>query len=170
MTNAEYALFMAAGGYEDERWWEIEAARAWLRGESGSEGIKQGAREQQQYLQDFSDEVLRAQKVSPEQIEFWLWLKHASAEELERQYEGWYPSGKIYRQPEYWEDSRFNHPSRPVVGVTWFEARAYCAWLSAQSADRYRLPTEAEWEAAARGKTGREWGFLPNPSKRFNSS
>ncbi|MBK8129660.1 MAG: SUMF1/EgtB/PvdO family nonheme iron enzyme [bacterium] len=33
VTNAEYALFMVAGGYEDERWWEIEAARAWLRGE-----------------------------------------------------------------------------------------------------------------------------------------
>ena len=69
------------------------------------------------------------------------------------------PTGKVYRQPEYWEDGRFNHPSRPVVGITWFEARGYCAWLSAQTGDSYRLPTEAEWEAAARGQTGREYAF-----------
>ncbi|MBE2202314.1 MAG: SUMF1/EgtB/PvdO family nonheme iron enzyme, partial [Anaerolinea sp.] len=159
VTNAEYALFIAAGGYEDERWWETKAARAWLRGKSGNEGIKQGAQEQQQVLQDFSDEVIRAQQASPEQIRFWLWLKHVSAEDLEQQYEKWYPSGKTYRQPEYWEDSRFNHPSRPVVGVTWFEARAYCAWLSAQSGDSYRLPTEVQWEAAARGQAGREYAY-----------
>jgi len=159
VTNAEYGLFVEAGGYENERWWQTEAALAWLRGESGSEGIKQGARDEQTYLQDFSDEVIRQQNASPDQIEFWLWLKNASAEELDRQYEEWYPSGKVYRQPAYWEDGRFNHPSHPVVGISWFEARAYCAWLSAQTGWQVRLPTEAEWEAAARGKTGREYAY-----------
>ncbi|MCP4428936.1 MAG: SUMF1/EgtB/PvdO family nonheme iron enzyme, partial [Chloroflexi bacterium] len=159
VTNAEYALFMEAGGYEDERWWQTEAALAWLRGESGSEGIKQGARDEQKYLQGFSDEVIRQQKTSPEQIDYWLWLKHASSEELERQYEKWYPPGKLHRQPEYWEDGRFNHPSRPVVGITWFEARAYCAWLSAQTGWEVKLPTEVEWEAAAGGKAGREYAY-----------
>jgi hypothetical protein len=38
VTNAEYALFMTAGGYEDERWWETEAARAWLRGKAAVRG------------------------------------------------------------------------------------------------------------------------------------
>ncbi len=159
VTNAEYALFMEAGAYEDERWWQTEAALAWLRGESGSEGMKQGARDEQKYLQDFSDEVLRQQKVSPEQIDFWLWLKHASSEELEQKYEEAYPSGKVYRQPGFWEDGRFNHPSRPVVGITWFEARAYCAWLSVQTGWLVDLPTEVEWEAAARGETGREYSY-----------
>jgi formylglycine-generating enzyme required for sulfatase activity len=159
VTNAEYALFIAAGVYEDERWWRTAAAKGWLRGEGSSEGIKRGARDMQKYLQDFSDEVIRQQKVSPEQIDFWLWLKQASAEELERQYEEWYPSGETYHQPRFWDDSRFNHPSRPVVGVTWFEARAYCAWLSAQTGDHYRLPTEVEWEAAARGHTGRNYAY-----------
>ena len=55
------------------------------------------------------------------------------------------------------------NPSLPVTGVTWFEAHAYCAWLSEVSGRPFRLPTEAEWEASARGNGegiypwGSEW-------------
>ncbi|NCF69164.1 MAG: SUMF1/EgtB/PvdO family nonheme iron enzyme [Chloroflexi bacterium] len=162
VTNAEYALFMQAGGYENERWWETEAAKAWLRGESGNEGQKQSARDMQAYLQGFSDDVIRGEKTSPEQIEYWLWLKKASAEELEQQYDEWYPVGKAPGQPDYWDDSRFNHPAQPVVGVTWYEARAYCAWLSAQTGKVFTLPSEAQWEAAARGFEGRAYAYGPD--------
>ncbi len=69
--------------------------------------------------------------------EGWRWLQRAQVNE-----------------PDYWRDPRFNAPNQPVVGISFWEAEALAKWAGG------RLPTEREWEAAARGPEGYEypWG------------
>jgi sulfatase modifying factor 1 len=67
-------------------------------------------------------------------------------------------------EPACWNDPKFNHPKMPVVAVSWHEAVSYCDWLSRTTGKPYRLPTEAEWERAARGGAEKQlysWGDAP---------
>ncbi len=131
VTNAQYKLFMDAGGYRhDAPWWD-EAARAWLRRDDAK-------------TKGLSEWQVRTYK----------------------------------DRPEFWEDARFGiaRPNHPVVGISWYEATAFCKWLTQHLNDgyEYRLPSEAEWEYAARGPARRPypWGDdLPDGERaNFNQT
>lgn len=64
------------------------------------------------------------------------------------------------------KDREMGRGTRPVIHVSWDDAQAYAAWLSAQTGFHYRLPTEAEWEFAAGGGANRQfwWGSRLEPN------
>jgi formylglycine-generating enzyme required for sulfatase activity len=126
LTNADFAQFIASGGYQERRWW-----------------TKQG----------------------------WTYIKNNG-----RRY-GRSAQNQIMR-PALWGDGRYNNPSQPIVGVSWYEAAAYCQWLTVHGHTTgwlptnkiIRLPTWHEWERAARHIDQRlhPWGNQLANSERAN--
>ncbi|MCC6804917.1 MAG: SUMF1/EgtB/PvdO family nonheme iron enzyme [Anaerolineae bacterium] len=68
--------------------------------------------------------------------------------------------GASWRQPRFWDDPQWNGADYPVVGVSWYEAVAFCRWLSDATGESITLPTEDQWQYAAQGDDGRTypWG------------
>ncbi len=167
LTNAEWACFIAAGGYEDDRWWATPAALAWQRGEGTAEGSRWDFRTWRKRLladPDLLESRYRAGRVPESIYRGWRMRLAMGEDEFEAHLIEKWPSGKK-RAPERWLDAGFNGPAQPVVGISWFEALAYASWLAAQASLPFRLPTEVEWAAAARGPGGRRyaWGDAFDP-------
>ncbi len=82
----------------------------------------------------------------------------------EREIDGW-------TEPRYWQDGQWNGDEQPVVGVSWYEAIAYCRWLSEVCGEPIVLPTEQQWQRAAQGDSGHvyPWGNEWD-GKRCNNS
>lgn len=137
ITNAQFRPFVESDGYSNRDYW-TEAGWEWLEGAEVDVSV-------------YPEEVR-------EEIAEWL-----AARPKEKR-----------RRPFFWDHERFAAPTRPVVGITWYEALAYCRWLNARVEDHEALlkecipsqssvelvvglPTEAQWEKAARGNNAVIW-------------
>jgi len=119
ISNAQYAKFIEAGGYDEKKWWT----------DAGWDTKTNG---------------------------------------IERVNGVWTPSNEAWVHPEWWTHRGFNAPDAPVVGVSWYEAIAFCNWLSDVSAETITLPTDQQYQRAAQGDDNRaypwgdEWGDEDN--------
>lgn len=126
-----------------------------------SEGSKLQWRENRKYYQDhFADirEWQRQGRITSKQANDWEQIAQGSDATFEEALATTFPGGQL-NEPAFWHDDAFNRAAQPVVGICWYEALAYCVWLSKQSGLAFRLPSEVEWEASARGPAGRRYSY-----------
>ncbi len=171
---AEYRCFVDADGYTKEEYWQGEDAQRWLRGEitfeeSYQSYLYQSLKTQGEAVLPQLDQWVKEGRFSPSQVRA---IRQAAEMPEDRYRARWQElegekrdtSGRAVR-PWLWDNSDYIVPNQPVIGISWYEARAYTAWLTEMlhGSNRIptgacvRLPTEAEWEKAARGIDGRRW-------------
>ena len=183
VTNAEFALFVQQGGYRTKGvtapppWWDKgHSAHEFWHGRWRDDGWGR-------FMDDWralsNEQFVRACElllISPVVQEAHRVRRAMSQREYIAERER-LVIGEMTYEPELWRSCQFNNPLQPVVGVSRFEAQSYVNWinhLTAHEGLRYALPTEAQWEAAARGLQGRLWPWgesTPNSRQmRMNHS
>lgn len=165
VTNAEYQHFINAGGYTDKKYWKGDKIwKPWISQGGVSDELWEQELSKLEEVQilaqkpELIDKLLRNHIITDKQAARIVERARMEPDDLRKRLEEEHPKGHI-KEPRFWADSKFNNPLQPVVGISWYEAKAYCRWLSQQTGLAYQLPTEFEWEAAARGDDERPYPY-----------
>ena len=144
-------------GQAKENWVEIPAGEFWMGAQSKDESGRNFDAAASEYESPVHRVCLDAYRIGRYPVTVAEYRRFVEADGYKKQ-EFWKQGGfGKWEAPEDWDDQQ-EHPNRPVVGVSWFEAAAFSCWAGG------RLPTEAEWERAARGMAGRKYPWAGNKS------
>ena len=149
------AAFAATGAKIVDDMVFIPAGRFTMGDDNGPED------ERPRHLVSLGDFFIDRNKVTNGQFSRFMNDRGTNADDGQRWYDVDDNDARIHRRYQRWTADP-GHENDPVVEVSWYGARAYCEWL------KKRLPTEAEWEKAARGTDGRKypWGNDPPDKTR----
>ena len=160
VTNLEFRRFLESDGYSTDRWWLPDGLR-WLSGDP----------------------------------EFATKLEASTVAWIDRDYKAELDMGRFRMEdvvsdaaamsrprlePFYWRNARYNESNQPVVGINWWEANAYCAWMTEElqgkgrigAGEQVRIPNEWEWERLARGRNDHRafpWGSDEDTTDRAHT-
>ncbi len=139
----------------------IIPAGGFMMGSKFRDEMSQNARLEETPQREVYLDAFYMDKYEVTNVQYWEFLEHISKTgDHSKCYPG-EPGNKDHTPEKWYEDRYFDHPGFPVTRVDWYDAYAYAAWAGK------RLPSEAEWEKAARGTDARRfpWGDVFSSSR-----
>ena len=146
VTNLEYSRFLNDPNYLDSRFWSVAINDMWFEPNAIVNSVYAHWKKVQEHLRQSMDlvkTICGKKGYNKDQCACLFYFLKMDDDELKNVINDLY--GNNSPVPVMWKNPEYNNPSMPVIGVSIYEAMAYCEWLSYKTSKRYRLLTSDEW-------------------------
>lgn len=167
VTNLEYELFLIDPSHLDEVFWEEAIRDNWFSKDAIFNSVHSHWQKIQHILKnnpDYVENLCSIKNFDKKQCASLFYFLNLSEDELANMIKELYDHNSP--EPLMRENPNYNNPSMPVVGVSVYEALAYCRWLSKKTSKHYRLLTNEEWEEAA-NSSFRKYSYGNRPNFKY---